>query len=63
MLRLSLALSSVVGAIGMAGLRNEVGLLRLGSMQGSLELRQATRQWSTGPSIGTTLHHNIIFNS
>ena len=29
-LRLSLALLSVVGAIGRAGLRKEVGLLRLG---------------------------------
>ena len=31
MLRLSLALSSVVGAIGRAGLRKEVGLFRPGT--------------------------------
>ena len=45
--RLSLALLSVVGAIGRAGLRKEVGLLRPGP-RGPKVLRHQMVQWCAG---------------
>ena len=51
-LRLSLALSSLVGAIGRAGLRNkEVGLLRPGP-RGPKVLRHQMVRWSAGGTAG-----------
>ena len=47
MLRLSLVLSSLVGAIGRAGLRKEVGLLRPGP-RGPKVLRHQMVRWSAG---------------
>ena len=58
---LSLALSSVVGAIGGAGLRKKVGLLRLG-LHGPKVLRHQMVRWCAGGTEYPKLWHRHTVN-